>query len=171
MLATLSDVKLYPVGNITVISSSIKTTAFLICLRAVERQLKWSWPSRCSLKAAGISLSRQTGNRRKENRKVLVLMGFSWEAWVTVNQQDEDFGQSLKCAGEATTTQLCPIRGKLEKLVLCVRQGAQWVGGRSVERKGSDRLITLEGSFTFHLQRQTLSLCWEVAVTSQHRER
>lgn len=30
------------------------------------------------------------------------------------------------------------------------------MGGQSVERDGSERLITLEGSFTFNLQRQAL---------------
>lgn len=94
------------------------------------------------------------------------LMGFSSVAGVTVNQQDENFGQSHKCAHEASTTRLCPIRGKLVGLVLCVRQRAQRVRGQSVERKSSERLITLRGSFIFNLQRQTLSPYWKEAVSS-----
>lgn len=88
-------------------------------------------------------------------------MGFSCrtEARVTVNQQDESFGQRLKCVREASTARLCPIRGKLVRLVLaCEAGGPQCVGGQAEERKGSERLITSEGSFSSAPERQTLSL-------------
>lgn len=64
-------------------------------------------------------------------------MGFSCrtEAGVTVNQQDESFGQPLKCVREASTTRLCPIRGKLVRLVLVCEAGgrSEWVAR---QRKG-----------------------------------
>lgn len=41
------------------------------------------------------------------------------------------------------------------------------MGGQSLEREGWERLITLEGSFTFNLQRQALlSLCREEAAAT-----
>ena len=65
------------------------------------------------------------------------MMGFACqtETGVTVNQSDESFGQSLKCVREASTARLCPIRGKLVRLVLACEAGgrSEWVAS---QRKG-----------------------------------
>lgn len=139
----LLELKLYPVGNTQPLTPS----------RDRDGTLSRTRPGRLPRQPQPeLMASEENGGER---RRILIR-----DRGPTLNQKDGIFVHLLKWAGEALTTQLCPIRGKLERLVLCVRQGTQWVGGQSLERNGSERLITLGGrcckataSVTWCLQR------------------
>lgn len=83
-------------------------------------------------------------------------MGFSCqtEAGVTVNQRDERFGKALKCVRGASTTGLCPIRGKLVILVLACEAGGRRVCGWPV--RGKERFTEMN-----NFRQKFLVLSWK----------